>query len=84
MSDYRKSFSSQLALMYLIEKSEMTLDKNGYGGTIQINPSKPFDTINHDRSIAKSHFYLFLLLLVKINKKLFNEQMAKNKALHRF
>lgn len=84
MSDYRKSFRSQLALMYLIEKSEMTLDKNGYGGTIQINPSKPLDTINHDRLIAKSHFYLFLLLLVKINKKLFNEQMAKNKALHRF
>lgn len=84
MSDYRKSFSSQLALMYLIEKWEMTLDKNGYGGTIQINPSKPLDTINHDRLIAKSHFYLFLLLLVKINKKLFNEQMAKNKALHRF
>ena len=54
--------------MYLIEKLEMTLDKNGYGGTIQTNPSKPFDTINHDCLILShtfTSFYFYSLKSIK-------------------
>ena len=65
---YRKNYSSQHALLALIEKWRHILDNKGYGGAILMDLSKAFDTLNHDLIIAKLHAYGFTksaLMLVK-------------------
>ena len=59
MCDYRKGFSTQHALLSLIEKWEKVLDKKEYGEAILMDLSKAFDPINHDLSIAKYMFTVF-------------------------
>ena len=56
---YRKSFSSQQALMSLIENWKRVLDKNGFGGAVLMDLSKAFDTIKHDLLVAKLYAYGF-------------------------
>ena len=50
----RKGFSTQDALLSLIEKWKKVLDNKGYSGVILMDLSKAFNTINHDLLIAKS------------------------------
>ena len=50
---YRKGFSTQYALISLIEKWKAILDKKGYAGAVLMDLSKAFDTINHELLIAK-------------------------------
>ena len=52
-------FSTQTALVYLIEKWKFKLDKKRYAGTILIDLSKTFDTINHELLVAKLNAYGF-------------------------
>ena len=54
---YRKGFSSQYALLSLIEKWRLYLDKQGFAGALLIDLSKAFDAINHELLIAKLHAY---------------------------
>ena len=56
---YRKGYSVQHALIALLEKLRIQLDKRGYGGAILMDLSKAFDTLNHDLLIAKLHAYGF-------------------------
>ena len=56
---YRKGFSTQTALSFLIEKWKKILDNKGYGAAILMDLSKAFDTINHELLIAKLHAYGF-------------------------
>ena len=56
---YRKGFSTQEALLSLIEKWKNVLDKKGYGGAMLIDLSKVFDALNHNLLIAKFHAYGF-------------------------
>ena len=44
---YRKGFSTQYALLMLIEKRKFCLDKQGFAGVLLMDLSKAFDTINH-------------------------------------
>ena len=56
---FRKGFSTQEALLLLIEGWKNTLDQNGYGGAILTNLSKAFETINHELLIAKTRCLWF-------------------------
>ena len=56
---YRKGYSAQHALIVLIEKWKMTLDKNGHAGAVLMDLSKAFDTLNHDLLLAKLNAYGF-------------------------
>ena len=59
LCDYPKGFSTQQALLSLLERWKNILDKKGYGGAVLMNLSKGFDTLNHDHLIAKLHAYGF-------------------------
>ena len=56
---YRKGFSTQQALLSLIEKWKNILVKKGYRRAVLMDLSKAFDTLNHDLLIAKLHPYGF-------------------------
>ena len=56
---YRKGFSAQTALIQLIEKWKICLDRKGFAGAVLMDLSKAFDTINHELLIAKLHAYGF-------------------------
>ena len=56
---YKKVYSTQLALLSLIEKWKKDLDNKGFGGAALMNLSKAFDTINHDLLMSKLYAYGF-------------------------
>ena len=56
---YRKGFSTQPSLVWLIEKWKHQLDKNGFTPAVLMDLCKAFDTINHEALIAKIHAYGF-------------------------
>ena len=65
---YRKGYIVQHALLTLLKKWRISLDKRGYGGAILMDLSKAFDTLNHDLLIAKLDAYGFdrkALLLIQ-------------------
>ena len=56
---YRQGYSTQYALIKLIESWRQSLDGRGYSGAVLMDLSKAFDTINHELLIAKLHAYGF-------------------------
>ena len=56
---YRKGFNVQSALILLLEKWRVALDRRGYGGGILMDLSKAFDTLNQELLIAKLDAYGF-------------------------
>ena len=54
-----KGFSTHQALISLLEKWKIVLDRKGYAGAILMDLSKEFDALNHDLLIAKLHAYGF-------------------------
>ena len=59
MCGYRKGHSTQYALIALVGKWKISLDKHGYAGTVLMDLSKAFDTINHELLLVKLHAYGF-------------------------
>ena len=56
---YRKGFSTQTALLGLVEKWKASLDKKGHAVAVLMDLSKAFDTINHELLLAKLNVYGF-------------------------
>ena len=56
---YRKGFSTQHAIISLLERWKCSIDKKGFGGAVLMDLAKAFDTLNHDLLIAKLHAYGF-------------------------
>ena len=54
---YRKGYTTQYALLKLIESWKKVRDENGYSAAILMDLSKAFDTINHDLLVAKLYAY---------------------------
>ena len=56
---YRKGYSTQYALILLIERWKKMLDSKGFAGAMLMDLSKAFDTLNHELLIAKLDAYGF-------------------------
>ena len=63
---YRKGFSTQYALLTLIERWKFCLDEQGFLVALLMGLSKAFDTINHELIIAKLHTYGFSTDALKV------------------
>ena len=59
MCEYRKSSSSQQALLSHIENWKKDLDKNAFVGAVLMDLSKVFGTIEYDLVKAKLYAYGF-------------------------
>ena len=59
MCGSRKGFSTQQALLFLIETWKNVLDRKAYVGAVLMDLSKAFNTINYDLLPAKLHAYGF-------------------------
>ena len=79
MCDYRKSFSTQHALLSLTEKWKKVLDNNGHGGAILMDLSNAFDTISHDLLIGKLHVYGFSKESFKLIRSYLTNRWQKTK-----
>ena len=56
---YRQGYSTQHAVIKLIESWRESLDSRGYSGAVLMHLLKAFDTINYELLIAKLHAYGF-------------------------
>ena len=56
---FRKGFSTQNCLLYMIENWKESLDQGGHYGALLTDLSKAFDCIMHDLLIAKLQAYGF-------------------------
>ena len=79
MCGYRKGYNTQYALMALLEKWKKTLDNHGYAGTVIMDLSKAFDTINYELLIAKLHAYGFTKPALKLLYSYLNNRWHRTK-----
>ena len=76
---YRKDFSTQQALLSLIETYKEVLDRMGYGGVVLMDLSKAFAMINYDLLLAKLHAYGFPNKSLSLIKSYFTNRWQRTK-----
>ena len=79
MCGYRKGFSTQQALLSLIETCKKVLDTKGYGGAVLMDLSKAFDTINYDLILAELYEYGFTNKSLKLVKSYLTNRWQRAK-----
>ena len=57
LCEYRKGYSTQTALISMLEKGKFSIDNKGFTGGVLMDLIKAFDIINH--LLAKLHAYGF-------------------------
>ena len=79
---YRKGYSAQHALLSMLEKWKISLDKGGgggYAGGVLMDLSKAFDTLNHDLLIAKLYAYGFGKNALKLIQSYLSDRWQRTK-----
>ena len=76
---FRKGYSTQYALISLLEKWKSTLDKKGYAGAILMDLSKAFDCIDHELLLAKLYAYGFSKNAVNMIKSYLSNRWQRTK-----
>ena len=76
---FRKGYSTQHALMRLIEKCKEFLDQNGHAGALLMDLSMAFDCLDHDLLIAKLHAYCFSRSALELVYSYLNERKQRVK-----
>ena len=76
---YRKGYSAQHALLSMLEKWRLALDKGGYAGGVLMDLSKAFDTLNHDLLIAKLYAYGFDKNALRLIKSYLTDRWQRTK-----
>ena len=76
---YRKGYSAQHALLSMLEKWRISLDKGGYAGGVLMDLSKAFDTLDHDLLIAKLYAYGFGKNALKLIKSYLSDRWQRTK-----
>ena len=76
---YRKGYSTQHALLSMIEKWRISLDKRGYDGGVLMDLSKAFDTLDHDFLIAKLHAYGSDKMSLRLLKSCLSDRWQRTK-----
>ena len=74
----RKGFSTQVALIKLLQKWQQSLDNKEIIGTVLIDLSKAYDCIQHDLLLAKLEAYGFSKRAFSFLKKLFEREKTKS------
>ena len=72
-------FSTQQALLSLIETCKKVLDTKGYGGAVLMDLSKAFDTINYDLILAELYEYGFTNKSLKLVKSYLTNRWQRAK-----
>ena len=76
---YRKEYCGQHALLVMIERWKMSIDKGGFAGGVLMDLSKAFDTINHKLLIAKLHAYGFDIASLEIMYDYLSDRWQRTK-----
>ena len=76
---FRKGFSTEHALIAFIEKWKKSLDQKGYAGSILMDLSKAFDTLNHDLLLAKLNAYGFDKNALRMIKNYLSDRWQRTK-----
>ena len=74
-----KAFSTQTALLELVEKWKASLHKKGYAGAVLMDLLKAFDTINHELLLVKLNAYGFDKNSLEIMRNYFSNRWKKTK-----
>ena len=77
LTGFRKNHSTQNALLNMIEKWRHALDKGKKVGTIFMDLSKAFDTLNHNLLLAKLDAYGFSFNAIKFVQSYLSERFQR-------
>ena len=77
LAGFCKSHSTQNALLNMIEKWKHALDRGKKFGTIFMDLSKAFDTLNHNLLLAKLNAYGFSFNVIKFIQSYLSERFPR-------
>ena len=77
LTGFRKNHTTQDALLNMIEKWKQALEKGKKVGTIFMDLSKAFDTLNHNLLLAKLNAFGFSFNAIKFVQSYLSERFQR-------